>query len=377
MTNKKLICIYQVMMPYRVGVFERLAKMEGIDFELLFGESDKHSKKKNYEGPVTFSANKQWSFYLQMKNNNGESSLQIMPWLFFVLLWKRPDVILCEGASSLFNASVAFIYAKLFRKKYIWWSLGELKNRKHTGMRKRVDSWIHCIEKNSDAIFTYSTYGAHHFIVNRHIPKEKVFISVNVIDTDKKLADIKGIRVEKTKDFHIVFVGAIIKVKRLEILVDAFRNLSSKYPHIYLDIIGDGNYLPTIEEYINNGSNDRINLLGRKSGKDLSLCLLQSDVLVLPGLGGLALCDGMIHSLPIICGPADGTEMDLIDESCGYVTDDVTQDYLEEKLTILINDRDKAQKMGGASYQRITEMFSIHNYMKHLSDCIYYVLKNH
>ena len=362
-------------MPYRVGIYERLSKLEGYNFELLHGKSDKRSKKKNYKGEIAFKANQLCSFYLPMRTNNGESTLQIMPFLFFKLMVKRPDVILCEGASSLFNASIAFLYAKLFGKKYIWWSLGELKGRTHKGFRQKIDKWIHYIEKHSDAIFAYSTIGASHFVTRRGIDKEKVFVSVNVFDTDKKLEYIKNIQVKKTEAFHIVFVGAIIKVKRLEVLVDAFQELSASNDNIYLDIIGDGNYFPVIKQYVEKQNNSHIIMHGRKTGENLSRQLLQSDVLVLPGLGGLAICDGMIHSLPIICGPADGTELDLIDESCGFVTDNVTKDFLVEKLSLLIRNRELAREMGRAAFDRITQKFSISNYMEHLQECIEYVVK--
>ena len=375
MESKKIICVYQVIMPYRVGVFERLSKLGDYDFELLYGKSDKRSKKKNYVGVVDFKARQQCSFYLPIKTNNGESTLQIMPFLFFKLVAKRPDVILCEGASSLFNASVAFLYAKLFGKKYIWLSLGELKGRAHNGIRQKIDKWIHYIERHSDAIFTYSSFGASHFIERRGIDKEKVFISVNVFDTDKKLEYIKILQVKKTDAFHIVFVGAIIKVKRLEVLVDAFQELSVTHTNIYLDIIGDGSYFSTIKQYISKQNNNHIIIHGRKTGEELSHLLLQSDVLVLPGLGGLAICDGMIHSLPVICGSADGTELDLIDESCGFVTENVTKTFLVDKLSLLINDRNLAHKMGRAAFDRITQKYSISNYMAHLQECINYVIK--
>lgn len=356
-------------MPYRVGIYERLGNDPRYDFELLHGKSEKNSKKQNYSGRLSFKATQLASAYIGVKTNNGSSSQQIMPGLFFSLLRRNPSVILCEGASALINASMAFMYAKLFRKKYIWWSLGQLHGRKHKGLRKKLDCWINYIERHSDAIYTYSTQGANYFI-EQGIPKEKVFVSVNTIDTDKKLETIQKIKVDKPWEFRIAFVGAIIKVKRLELLIDAFNSLSKSNNDIYLDIIGDGAYMPSIREYISHHFNDKILLHGKKSGAELSTLLLQSSVLVLPGLGGLAICDGMIHSLPIICGAADGTEIDLIDESCGFIESEMTKKFLEEKLQLLINNRELASQMGANAFKRITEKFSINNYMQNLNGCI-------
>lgn len=361
-------------MPYRVGIFERLGKNENFDFELLHGKSEKNSKKKNFQGVVSFKSKQLLSTYIGVHTNNGESSQQILPFLFFSLLRRNPDVILCEGASALINASIAFIYAKIFRKKFIWWSLGQLQGREHSGFRRKIDFWIKYIEKHSDAIYTYSTLGANYFC-NSGIPKEKVFVSVNTIDTDKKLEIISNLQIDKPKEFRIAFVGAIIKVKRLETLINVFNELSKCYNDIYLDVIGDGVYMPEIKDYISKNPNDRIIIHGRKGGEELSKLLLQSSVLVLPGLGGLAICDGMIHSLPIICGAADGTELDLIDDSCGFVTSHVTEEFLKEKLLTLIRDRGLAAKLGKNAYKRITEKFSINNYMDNLYRCIDQVTK--
>lgn len=357
-------------MPYRIGVYERLGNNEFYEFELLHGKSEANSKKRNYEGEISFKASKLKSFYLPVKTNNGESSQQILPFLFFSLMKRNPDVILSEGASGLINATMAFLYAKLFRKKYIWWSLGRLEGRQHKGLRAKIDKWIHFIERHSDAIFTYSTQGANHFIRNRGIPAKKIFVSVNVIDTEKKLNYISSLKSHKNKEFHIVFVGAIIKVKRLEILIDAFNNLSKKYSNIYLDIIGDGDYADVIKRYLLITPNDRIIMHGRKIGVELSQMLMDSSVLVLPGLGGLAICDGMLHSLPVICGSADGTELDLLDETCGFITSTVTKNFLENKLEYLITNPDVAEKMGKNSYTRITKEFPISAYMENLYKCI-------
>lgn len=375
MKPTKVIGIYSVIMHYRVGVYERLGSNPKYDFELLHGKSEKNSKKKNYTGVLSFKSTELSSVYLPVKTNNGESSQQLIPGLFFSLIRRNPDVIWCEGASSLINASFAFLYAKLFRKKFIWWSLGLLKGRTYKGIRAKIDKYIHYIERHSDAIFTYSTLGKEHFVNNRGIDPEKVFVSVNVIDTEKKIAEMASLSKKEHEGFHIVFVGAIIKVKRLKFLIDTFQKLSQKYDHIVLDIIGSGDYFHQIQEYANSKNNSRIILHGRMDGVELSQMLLSSDVLVLPGLGGLAICDGMIHSLPIVCGSADGTELDLIDESCGFVTDDMTEEFLIKNLTNLIEDPILAKEMGDNAYKRIITQFSINNYMTHLEECIDFVSK--
>ena len=368
----KLVCIYQVILPYRVGVYERLGNSSKFDFELLYGKSCVGTKKVNYSGPLNFKHSRIKCFYIPFKTNNGESTLQISPFLFFSLLKRSPDVIFSEGTSNLINASVAFIYAKLFRKKYIWWSLGQLSGRKHKGIRLLMQKWIDYIELKSDAIFTYSTQGENYFLSKR-ISQEKIFKSINVIDTERKENQIKSLGNNgKNPGFNIVFVGAVIKEKRLEFLLDAVNFLVKKKKDIMLHVIGDGPYLENIKEYALSIGLSNVKFYG-KVFDGLSELLLKFNVLVLPGLGGLAIADGMIHSLPIIAGKADGTEWDLIDSSCGFVTSEMSVDYLIEKLDYLYSNPEIVAKMGKASYERIISKFSINHYMNGLFNCIDYV----
>ena len=369
---KKIIGIYQVMLPYRVGTYERISRLSGYEFELLHGKTSQGTKKKNYEGTVSFNHSVIWCFYIPFKTNNSSSTLQIAPFLFFSLIRKSPDIIFCEGVSNIFNASIAFIYAKLFRKKIIWWSLGSLYNRTYKGVRLYLQYWIDFVERRVDAIFTYSTQGENYFL-SKSISKNKIFKGINVIDTDKRLNEISHLRyLEKRSGFNIVFVGAIIKEKKIEILLEAADRLSFLYKDVYLHIIGDGDYVSEVKKYASQKKYLNVEFYGNIYEK-LSSFLLQFHVLVLPGLGGLAIADGMIQSLPVISGIADGTELDLINDECGFVTRDMNPDYLFNKLKLLYEHPDLVKTMGEAAFCRITGKYSINHYMYNLDKCFYYV----
>lgn len=63
----KLVCIYQVILPYRVGVYERLGNSSKFDFELLYGKSCVGTKKVNYSGPLNFKHSRIKCFYIPFK----------------------------------------------------------------------------------------------------------------------------------------------------------------------------------------------------------------------------------------------------------------------------------------------------------------------
>lgn len=370
----KLLCLYQVMFQYRVGTYDAMSKLSGVDFELWYGTSAPNSKLKNYEGPVSFPHRQIKTIRMKGRTNNGSMSLSYHPFLLFKLIKHNPDVILTEGASSVLTATTAFIYCKLFGKKLIWWSLGALVGRSSTGISGIVHKWVRFMERHCNAIFAYSSQAEDYF-QKVGVKPERIFKAVNVIDTRAKLDALKGIdTVDKEKGFNVVFVGAIAQTKRLEMLVDAVSELSKTIADIKLHIIGDGGYLGRLKEYASKNAKSQNIVFHGRVVEGLNAMLKRYTVLVLPGLGGLAIVDGMISALPIIAGRADGTELDLIENGTnGFVTDTMTKEYLVEKLLYFYQNPKEITRMGNESYSRITGPFSFEHYMSIFSDCLKYV----
>jgi len=340
-------------MHYRLPFYERINNDSDYDFKLIYGRGKKKSKLSNTNVGENINKTKLYDIRIP---------LPFSPTLIFHLIKENPDIVFSEGSSSLINSSIAFIYSKLFNKKFIWWSLGKLKDKTYTGVRGLVNRWEHFIETHSDAIFTYSTQGANYF-KGRGVDSSKIFVAVNVFDTTAKLHEIEESNQEHYLDakyFNIGFIGTIQKTKNLELLIDVVNELNSIYKNFKLHIIGDGSYLSELKRY--SGENNNIVFHGRMnhgSSKILGNC----DVFVLPGLGGLAICEGMLNKLPIITGNADGTEYDLvINGKNGYIIEDMNKSNLAERIEFLYNNRDILNEMKVNSFKMITEELSFDNY---------------
>jgi glycosyltransferase involved in cell wall biosynthesis len=356
-----------------VGTYEAIAKLPNVDFELWHGNDVPNSKLKNYKGNVSFNHRVLPSFRLPVKTNNGCSSQPFFPFLFARLLFHNPDVILAEGASSILSLSVASLYSRLFKKKLILWSMGALAGREYKGIRGLVQCWVRYIEKTANAVFVYSTQ-AEEFFISEGVSKERIFKAVNVIDVNSKLAAIKehGI-IDKAIGFNVAFVGAIAKTKRIELLIDAVGRLAREHDDVKLHVIGDGEYLQVVKDYSESVGLEKVVVFHGRVTEGLNLLLSRYQVLALPGLGGLAIVDGMISSLPIISGQADGTEKDLINEENGFVTDEMTEDYMYEKLSILYDNPDLIKRLGDSSFSKITGVFSFDNYIRVFQKCLNFV----
>ena len=371
--------VYQVVFHYRIPFYERIFSDPELRSHLYYGKDNPYNKNKSYDAEYNFSSMKLRTMFIPFgtESTGTRKVMPFFPSLFFRLIAFSPDIILCEGTSALPNAIVSYIYSKLFRKPLIWWSLGSInEDKKLHGLRSRIEVIIKYLELHSSAVFTYSTPGKNYFI-RKGIAPNKIFVGVNVIDTNKRLKEIEIVQNNIVKDnniFQILFVGAVIKEKRLEVLIDAFNLLHQKYEDkVKLMIVGDGSYLDDIKEYSKKKGTQNIFFAG-KVIEGISRYFLESDIFVLPGLGGLAISDAMIHGLPVITSIADGTEKDLVTEETGIIIDNLTSEALFEKLDLLYLNPDKKEMLSVASKKAITTLFSFDNYYSNFKKTVGFVL---
>lgn len=378
---KKVAILYRVIQGWRVPIFERLNNSEDLEICVFHGKSFESTKVINYDGEKKFNSKCLPTIKLNLPTRNGRAIMPLNLTLFWELIKYRPDVILSEGASNFLNNIFAFIYKVIFRKKMIWWSLGEIKNRKKSLLRKIMDKPIHFLETRMDAILVYSSYGKQYFL-NLGIPEKKIFVAVNVIDTDMKKKEIRKLNPEKLyqekhqiSKFNILFVGALTKEKKLDILLQAFKKLESIASDVHLTIVGDGPYMHSYTEMAKELAINNINFEGKIIDK-VSEYFLSSDIFVLPGLGGLAVSDSLVHGLPLIASIADGCEKDLLGTGAGIIEETLTADILFDHLHACYSNPDKIKEMKKEAYNVINNKYNINTYMNNVEDSIAFSINN-
>jgi len=166
----------------------------------------------------------------------------------------------------------------------------------------------------------------------------------------------------------VLFVGAILKEKRLEALCDAM--LRPEINNAILLVVGDGPHLAFLKSVYG----DQENIIFTGSVIDgVGSYFDAGDVFLLPGTGGLAINEAMAHALPIISGYADGSADDLvIDGQNGYRLQNATAEEIAESISKVLANPEHAVKMGQESLQMVNERFSFALYI----DRIVGVLKN-
>ncbi|WP_101758728.1 glycosyltransferase family 4 protein [Oceanicoccus sp. KOV_DT_Chl] len=157
----------------------------------------------------------------------------------------------------------------------------------------------------------------------------------------------------------ILYVGAILEEKRLNLLIDSMDCLGRD--DLLAIIVGDGPYLDDLKKY----TGDRKNIVFTGSiVEGVGPYFDVADCFVLPGTGGLAINEAMAHACPIISGYADGSADDLvIERENGYRLTQGTAQELAEKIIAVIDSDDGGRSLGEYSAELINGKFSFKNFM--------------
>ena len=365
----KVVINYRVIQGWRAPIFQKLSNDNDLDIEVWYGPDFPGTKVVSSTNEFNFKKRKLWSLKIILKSANGFILMPFSPFLFFKLIIKNPQVVICEGASNLANSIIAFIYCKIFGKKYIWWSLGKIQDRVYDKKRLLIDKLITFIERNADNIITYSSVGKKYFR-GLGIPDEKIIVAVNVIDTESKLEAIKQFdeatelkKQYKHYDFISLFVGALTKEKSIEKLLIAHKKLENKKINICCIIVGDGSYRDELEQEAKRLQVHNVYFVGKKildSYKYFSI----ADLFVLPGLGGLAISEAMCYGLPVIASIGDGCEVDLVSKRNGIIDKDMTAEKLADYIQYFYDNREITKIFGEKSKEVIKYKYNSQNYIK-------------
>jgi len=246
--------------------------------------------------------------------------------------------------------------------------------------------------------FCYSIHTIHGFAINPYINPFKRFIYLNAeriaslfgnavitqaavhIDRAKRWGIGKGNQFYhipnsiKCQDFsaairddkHGIVVGTIGNLKPQKnplIWAEVAKEVTSRFPDVTFLYIGDGPLRGRVCEMVS--GNERIGLLGWKD--DIQGVLSNMDIFFLPsrweGLPRTVL-EAMASGLPVVASRVDGTPEAVVEGVTGYlVSSDDVEGYVE-KLSELIEDRDRRKMMGERGRERVREYFSYDKIIK-------------
>jgi len=188
------------------------------------------------------------------------------------------------------------------------------------------------------------------------VKKEKIVEIPNGINKDffKKInkQELKNFKTKyKIKENTILYVGRIHESKGLQYVIEAIKDIDAR-----LVIVGkDAGYKKELEKLIKKyGLNKRVLFVGPLTDKELINVYHASNFFVLfsewEGFG-IVVIEAMAAGKPVIVSDRGSLPFLVKNEKNGYVVPFKNIKLLEEKIKFLLNNKDKARKIGEKGYK--------------------------
>jgi glycosyltransferase involved in cell wall biosynthesis len=355
----KVILLTEIISPYRIPVFNEITQRLGERFQVIFfGETEKRRQWKICKEDIKFSY-EVLPFILFQKKDSAPHFFN--PALLHKLIKYSADIIIIGGyhhPSSL----LAILYAKLYRRKIIFWSETNLYNcRRRYFIREIYKRWF---IRNCTG-YIVPGRAAFAYLVSQGAEAKKIWIAPNAVDNDY-FSQAASKYLEKRREFRhsrsypeklILYVGRLIEEKGVSDLLKAFRIFSQGRSDAGLMLIGDGKEKNRYAEFCKINNIKNVFFEGFIQQDALPAYYAACDVFVFPSKydpWGLVLNEAMACKLPVISSDGAGAAYDLISNGQnGFVFKRGDSGQLADYFKDILDDEQKRINMGQKSFEII------------------------
>jgi glycosyltransferase involved in cell wall biosynthesis len=331
---KKILFLQPSYAHYREDLFALLSKRHTIHFLFEMSQNTYPGEKK----PTKISCD-----FIDKKFKNNLIGL-----LYY--LFKNDFDIVVSSVSFSKRTIISFLYAAIFRKKFILWVLQWKKAAyKRNGIKKIIKNFRYSIARQimrrSHTLIVGGT-AARSYALNLGIKEKNIFTAFQC-SKDINEQDEFYLRAHYAKKrYSFLFLSRILSWKGLDILINAFHLLRQKRNDISLLIAGDGpakSYCFNLTESLNVSDVEFIGSIIPDRTKDI---YKHADVFVLPSREldgyhedwGLVVNEAMSMKLPVITTTAVGASYDMIiNGHNGFIVKESSVEELYHAMNNILN----------------------------------------
>jgi len=358
--KRRLIIVTEIIAPYRIPVFNALARREDIDLHVIFlAETDETQR--------------QWQVY----KNEIRFSYQVLPsWrrrfgrYHFLINWGTrkalkqfsPDVIVCGGYNYV-ASWVTLLWSRKHAVPIVLWV--ESTARDHRGGHTLVESLKIWFMRRCQG-FIVPGRSSFQYLRNYGISTEVIFTAPNAVDIDffqqhaeAARSDAGNFRKDLSLPPHFfLFAGRLVAEKGVFDLLQAYISQSLELrSHWGLIFVGNGPALSDLQNHAT--GRDNIQFAGFAQRERLAIYYALADVFVFPTHSdpwGLVVNEAMACKLPIIISDAAGCAEDLVQDTWNgfrFARGDTKQ--LAVLMKNIASDEHQRRSMGTHSHERIQQ----------------------
>jgi glycosyltransferase involved in cell wall biosynthesis len=278
-------------------------------------------------------------------------------WAVFKYIYKfKPDVINIGGWGVDLSITLSILFSYILGIKIVISNESTLYDRNNKGIKEvfkrflmhRAKAFIVFGKTSKEYLKKYGILESQFLEENAAIVDDKAIKEqFSMFSQTNNLPEIK------TK-YNFIFVGRIVKVKNLDMLLNAFENIKSKIPDWGLIIVGNGDKEDKLKELLQKRSKN-IYHYNAVDWREIPKFYTKSDCIVLPSFSeawGLVINEAMICGLAAITSNRCGCAEDLVqDVGLIFPTGDLIK--LEEAMLQIAQNPDELAIMKTKSIQKI------------------------
>lgn len=357
MQKKNVGIFVNEMFHYREGIYRLLLNSDQHNFFIFTGN------KKDTSLPIIEIP--------EIKFNLFGKTLWYQKGLRKLIKNYKLDIVIIQYTPYMLSSRFLTLFNDDRNYKIIAWTHGYFRGNKN-GLKtktliralKRVDGILFFSEDMVD------------FYRRKGFSEEKLFYTDNTLDTEKintvknKLPDKEVTILKKENNIKsrnvILFVGRIIKSKRLRILLEAMQILKDKKKEIpFLFIVGDGPERNKLfKEYSTLSQND-ISWEGKITNEEkIAPYFVISDLFVMPGKTGLSINHAFAYGLPYLTTDDDihAPEIILLEDGVnGEYFKGSNSNNLAKKINNILRSTGKLNKYSKNALRTIKNRYNVQN----------------
>jgi glycosyltransferase involved in cell wall biosynthesis len=358
--SRKTAILTEIIAPYRIPVFNVLARRPGLDLHVIFlAETDETLRQwRVYKDEICFSH----QILPSWRRRAGRGSLLINRGLWSALNKVNPQVIICGGYNYLASWE-ALLWARRRRVPFVLWS--ESNSHDARAGKTSVESLKAYFLRHCDG-FVVPGKASSEYLKMLGCVEASILIAPNAVDNvffathaESTISHATQFRDQlKLPSRFILFVGRLVPEKGIFDLLEAYAKLEGDLrSEVGLVFAGDGVSREELAQQAKRISPGTVCFPGFAQREDLAGLYALAECLVLPTHSdpwGLVVNEAMACGLPIIVTSVAGCSADLVDDGWnGYVVPPRDSEKLSVAINCVVRRPEVRQHMSAHSLERI------------------------
>jgi len=303
--RRRVLIAYRILPDYRVDFYNRLRGVlaaEDIELRLVYGQ------------PTLVEATKRDTTDLEWAERVESRFLRVgsryLVWQPITKQARAADLVVVEQASRLLVNYPLLAQQSAGLTKVAFWGHGaNLQTHTAAPGAERVKRFV---SRYPHWWFAY-TDAVRKRVVDLGYPEERITVVQNAIDTTGLRQARRAVSEDQLRRFRsthdlgegpiCAFIGGLYAEKRLPFLIEAADEVHRQRPSFRLIVIGDGPDRSLVEQAA--ATRPHIRYLGGLFGSDKVEALAVAELMLMPGLVGLAVLDAFALELPLVTTAVD------------------------------------------------------------------------